>query len=74
MSDNVTKSNSDDEMNRNTYKAVMDFSAKFGVPAAVGLTVMFTSLVMANGFFMSLFVGFASFMFTIMIVKMFFSH
>jgi len=52
----------------------MDFSAKLGIPAAVGLTVMFTSLVLASGFFISVGAGIVSAIFTFVVAKTFFSH
>ena len=39
MNSNLMDENKDDEMNKRTYQAVMDFSTKLGVPVALGLTV-----------------------------------
>lgn len=74
MSDNITAHKEDDKMNVNTYKAVMDFSAKIGIPVALGLTSMFTSLVLANGVIFSIVAGIVTVLAVFIIVKMFFSH
>ncbi len=76
MGDNTSTNhtNNDDEMNRNTYKAVMDFSGKFGVPLSLGLTMFSTQLVLANGVFAAFASGVLTIVFVFVIVKMFFSH
>lgn len=74
MSDNIPSTGSDDEMNISTYKSVMGFSTKVGVPLAIGLTVMFSSFVLANGWFTSILAGIVSGVFSYFVVKMFFSH
>lgn len=74
MAGNATPNNNDDQMNTDTYRAVMDFSTKFGFPAAAALTVMFTSLVMANGLLPSFFYAILTFVISLTVVKLFFSH
>jgi len=74
MSADTTNDKKDDEMNRNTYNAVMNFSATFGVPAALALSAFFTSLVMANGFWLSVGVFIVTFVAVLLIAKTFFTH
>lgn len=52
----------------------MKFGAEFGVPFSLALTMFFTNLVMANGFWVALFAGVAVHVFVFLIVKLFFSH
>lgn len=66
--------NGDEKMNVDTYRAVMDFSTRIGFPLAAALTVMFTSLVLANGILGSIIAAFVTFMFSFFVVKTFFSH
>ena len=75
MSGNLTNNNrNDDQMNKDTYESVMQFCARFGVPAAAALTVFFTSLVMANGVFVSICAGIFVFAFAAWVSTTFFSH
>ena len=74
MTDETAQRAQDAEEHRKAYEAVMKVSAEFGVPFASALTVFFTSLVMANGIWVSLFAGVAVYVFVFLIVKLFFSH
>ncbi|MEL6790998.1 MAG: hypothetical protein AAGH42_11570 [Pseudomonadota bacterium] len=74
MAGNTTSNDDDDQMNSNTYKSVMDFSTRIGLPAAAGITVMFTSLVLAKGIFIALIAGGVTYLFANIVVKSFFSH
>lgn len=72
--DNMTSSNNDSEMNKNTYDAIMGFGTKHGVSLAAALAVFFTSLVMANGLIGSFLAAVVVYIFSFVIVKSFFSH
>lgn len=74
MTDETLQRTQDAEQNRKAYEAVMKVSAEFGVPFSLALTMFFTSLVMANGIWVSLFAGVAVYVFVYLIVKFFFSH
>lgn len=74
MTDETLQRAQDAEENRKAYEAVMKVSAEFGVPFSLALTMFFTSLVMANGIWVSLFAGVAVYVFVYLIVKFFFSH
>lgn len=74
MNDEAAQRVQDAEENRKAYQAVMKIGSEFGVPFALGLTMFFTSLVMANGFLPSLIYGGLVYVATFLIVKMFFSH
>ena len=74
MTDETLQRANDAEEHRKSYEAVMKFGAEFGVPFSLALTMFFTNLVMANGFWMALFAGVAVHVFVFLIVKLFFSH
>ncbi|MEL6112646.1 MAG: hypothetical protein AAFR20_07565 [Pseudomonadota bacterium] len=74
MAGNTTSNENDDQMNSDTYKSVMDFGTKIGLPVTAGITVMFTSLVLANGIFISLIAGAVTYLFANIVVRAFFSH
>lgn len=74
MTDETLQRAQDAEEHRQAYEAVMKVSAEFGVPFALALTMFFTSLVMANGIWVSLFAGVGVYVFVYLIVKLFFSH
>ena len=74
MTDEAAQRLADAEDNKKTYSAIMDASAQIGVPAALGLTMFFTQLVLANGVFFAAITGFVTAIFSFAIVKLFFSH
>jgi len=74
MTDETTQRLHDAEEHRRSYEAIMRASAEIGVPFAMALAMFFTSLVMANGIWVSLFAGVAVYLFVFFVVKMFFSH
>lgn len=74
MTEDAMQLSKDAEEHRSSYKAIMKASAEIGVPFALALTMFFTSLVLANGIWMSLFAGVAVYIFVYFIVKTFFSH
>lgn len=74
MTDDSVERIHDAEEHKKSYDAIMGAATEVGVPAALGLTMMFTSLVMANGVFLSIILGVAVYIFSHIVVKMFFSH
>lgn len=74
MTDETAQRARDAEEHRKAYHAIMKFSAEFGVPFSLALTMFFTNLVMANGFLVALFAGLVTHFFVFLIVKLFFSH
>lgn len=74
MSDDTMQRARDAEAHRRSYEGVMRAAAEIGVPFALALTMFFTSLVMANGIWLSLFAGVLVYVFVFFVVKMFFSH
>ncbi|NNE41094.1 MAG: hypothetical protein HKN14_09290 [Marinicaulis sp.] len=64
----------DAEEHVESYNSIMKAATEFGVPASLGLAMFFTSLVMANGVFLSLFLGIAVHIFSFFVVRTFFSH
>ena len=74
MTDETAQRLQDAEEHRRSYEGVMKASAEIGVPFAMALTMFFTNLVLANGFWFSLFAGVATYIFVHIVVKLFFSH
>jgi hypothetical protein len=74
MADEVTQRVKDAEERKKSYEGIMGAATEFGVPFGLGLTMMFTSFVMANGFFLSILLGVVVYVFSHLVVKMFFSH
>lgn len=74
MTDETLQRAKDAEEHKRSYDAIMGACTEIGVPAAMGLTMFFTSWVMANGFLLSLFAGIAVYLFAFFVVKIFFSH
>jgi hypothetical protein len=74
MSDEAMQRAKDAEEHRRSYDGIMTASTEIGVPFAMALAVFFTSLVMANGIWLSLFAGVATYVFAHLVVKTFFSH
>ena len=74
MTDETLQRAQDAEEHRKSYEAIMKASAEIGVPFALALTMFFTSLVMANGIWVSLFAGIVTYVFVFFVVKTFFSH
>lgn len=64
----------DAEEHRRSYEAIMRASSEIGVPFALALAMFFTNLVLAHGFWLSLFAGAGAYVLVYFIVKMFFSH
>jgi len=76
MSDESMQRAKDAEEHRRDYDQIMTATAstEIGVPFSMALAVFFTSLVMANGIWVSLFAGVATYVFAHLVVKIFFSH
>jgi len=74
MTDEAVQRIQDAEEHRRSYEAIMKASAEIGVPFALALATFFTSLTMANGIWLSLFAGVATYVFVHFVVKTFFSH
>jgi len=74
MTDDTAQRLQDAEEHRQSYSAIMKRSAEFGVPFALGLTMFFTQLVMANGVLFALLAGVITHVLVLVIVKTFFSH
>ncbi len=74
MTDEATQRLHDAEEHKKSYDGIMGAATEVGVPAALGLTTMFTSLVMANGVVMSILAGVVVYIFSHVVVKMFFAH
>lgn len=73
MTDEATQRLQDAEEHRRSYDTIMGACTHVGVPAAMGLTMFFTSWVMENGFLFSLFAGVVVYIFSYLIVRLFFS-
>ncbi|WP_425409158.1 hypothetical protein [Hyphococcus sp.] len=74
MSDDAAQRLQDAEEHKKSYDGIMGVATEVGVPGALGLTMMFTSLVMANGVLLSILAGVAVYVFSHVIVKLFFTH
>lgn len=74
MTEDAMQLSKDAEEHRKSYQAIMKASAEIGVPFALALTMFFTSLVLANGVWLSLFAGVGVYIFVYFVVKTFFSH
>ncbi len=74
MSDEVSEKLSDAEEHKKAYDGIMGAATEVGVPAALALATFFTSIVMANGFLLSVIAGVVVYVFAHIIVKVFFSH
>jgi len=73
MTDETIQRVKDAEEHKKSYQGIMGAATEIGVPFSLGLTMMFTSLVMANGVLLSILLG-VVYVFSHLIVKMFFSH
>lgn len=74
MTDDAIQRTQDAEEHLKSYKAIMKAGSEIGVPFSLALTMFFTSLVMANGIWLSLFLGVITYVFVHFVVKAFFSH
>jgi|GEM_PF-1724784 len=74
MTDETIQRVKDAEEHKKSYQGIMGAATEIGVPFSLGLTMMFTSLVMANGVLLSILLGVVVYVFSHLIVKMFFSH
>lgn len=74
MAENIIERHQDAEEHLRTYKSIMKATGEIGVPFAMALTVFFTNLVLANGFWLSLFAGVLTYLAVFWIVRLFFSH
>ena len=74
MTDDVIQRQQDAEEHMKSYQAIMKAGSEIGVPFCLALTMFFTSLVMANGIWLSLFLGVLTHVFVYIVVKLFFSH
>jgi len=73
MTDDAAQRLADAEEHRRDYNSIMKASGEIGVPFLLGLTVFFTNLVLANGWW-SLVAGVITYVAVFLIVKTFFSH
>lgn len=74
MTDEAMQRAQDAEEHRRSYQAIMRAASEIGVPFSLGLTMFFTQLVLANGIWLALFAGVATYVFIHIVVKVFFSH
>ncbi len=74
MTDDAIQRSEDAEEHLKSYKAIMKAGSEIGVPFSLALTMFFTSLVMANGIWLSLLLGVITYVFVHFVVKAFFSH
>lgn len=74
MPDDAAQRLADAEEHRRSYKAIMRAASEIGVPFALALAMFFTNLVLAHGFWLSLFAGAVTYVFIHFVVKIFFSH
>ncbi|MEX6634403.1 hypothetical protein [Hyphococcus lacteus] len=74
MTDEAQQRIQDNEDHRRSYDAIMGAATEVGVPASLGLATMFTSLVMSNGLLISILAGVGVYIFSHVVVKLFFSH
>ncbi len=74
MTDDAVQRTKDADEHLHSYQAVMKAGSEIGVPFSLALTMFFTSLVMANGIWLSLFAGVVTYVFVFFVVKTFFSH
>jgi len=73
MTDDAAQRLADAEEHRRDYISIMKAAGEIGVPFTLGLTVFFTNLVLANGWW-SLLAGVITYVVVFLIVKTFFSH
>lgn len=73
MSDNASERVMDAEEHRKSYDAIMGFSTKYGVSAALALTMFFTQLILGAGLGSVLW-AIVTFFASLFVVKAFFSH
>lgn len=74
MTDETQQRLQDAEEHRKDYEGIMGASIEVGVPFAMGITMFFTQLVMANGVLFGVLAAIATYVFVYLIVKTFFSH
>jgi len=74
MTNDAIQRTQDAEEHLKSYKAIMKAGSEIGVPFSLALTMFFTSLVMVNGIWLSLFLGVITYVFSFFVVKAFFSH
>lgn len=74
MTDEAAQRVADAEEHRRSYETIMRASSEIGVPFSLALAMFFTNLVLAHGFWLSLFAGAATYVFVYFVVKTFFSH
>jgi len=74
MTDEAQQRIQDNEEHRRSYDAIMGAATEVGVPASLGLAMMFTSLVMSAGLLISILAGVGVYIFSHVVVKLFFSH
>ena len=74
MTDDAIQRSQDAEEHRKTYKAIMKAGTEVIVPFSLAATMFATSIVMANGIWLSLLAGVITYVFVYYVVKLFFSH
>lgn len=74
MTDDTIQRTQDAEEHLKSYKMIMKAGSEIGVPISLAATMFATSIVMANGMWLSLFLGVITYVFVYFVVKAFFSH
>ena len=74
MTDEIAQRQRDAEEHQASYDAIMRVGTEVGVPFSLALTMFFTQLVLANGILMAALSGVVVYIFSHLVVKMFFSH
>lgn len=74
MTDEAIQRVQDAEEHKKSYDGIMKAMTEIGVPFCLGLTMFFTSWVMANGLLLSIILGGVVYVASHLTVKLFFSH
>lgn len=74
MTDETAQRQQDAKEHQDSYNAIMRVGTEIGVPFSLALTMFFTQLVLANGVLMAVLSGIVVYIFSHLVVKMFFSH
>jgi hypothetical protein len=74
MSDDAVQRTHDAEEHKKSYDAIMGAATEFGVPFSLALAMFFTGLVTRSGVLMAIVLAVIVYVFSHIIVKVFFSH
>ncbi|MAW79074.1 MAG: hypothetical protein CMI63_02465 [Parvularcula sp.] len=74
MTDETIQRAHDAEEHQKSYNAIMGAATAVGVPFALALTMFFTGLVTRQGVLMAILLAVVVYIFSYIIVKLFFSH